>query len=157
MTHEILGDISNGLITEQTVTVTIEFLLYNAWAETFVYVSIRFGFQPSGLIWKDVEVEPVSLELHAGVAGILLVILEILVFVMTTYYLLQNLWELLKAMMRGWQESTKKFPGKLAAMTREFIYFYLLDGFNAMDWVSCIATIVVMTMFFQYVNSPLNQ
>lgn len=160
-TRTMLTEMSQGLITEHTATLTLEFVLYNAWAETFVYNSIRFGFQPSGLIWKDVEVQPISLELHVGLGGTFLVVLEIIVLVLNTYYLLQNLFELFKALLSGWRgegkESQKKMPGKLKAVLREFIYFFLLDGFNAVDFVSCVATLVTMIMFYNYTNSPLSQ
>jgi hypothetical protein len=163
-TELVLDAVAAGLISRQTVALTIEFVLYNAWAETFLYVVVQFAFQPNGIISKDVQVEPVNLELHEGITGILLFILEIAVMITNLYYLGQNLWELIKAMLRGWQEGSisGKKPEQVRtrksafqAMFTEFLYFFLLDGFNALDCMSCLATLVTWIMFFNYTNSQL--
>jgi len=152
-----LADMAGGLLTNQIEALSVDFLLYNAYAKTFAYVAIRFGFQPSGIIWKDVEVEPVSLELLTGTDGYILLSLMLVVMIMNIYYFLANAWELVKALLGGIKASKHKSKGsKIAALVREYVYFYLLDLFNLLDSVSCIATFLVIIMFLMFTSSTLS-
>jgi hypothetical protein len=165
-TVEMLSELSrgaNGLITSQTLALTIEFVMYNAFAMTFMYVVIGFGFQPSGIILKSISVEPVSLELTAGVFGAVVTALVILVLIFNCYYFFMNMIDLFqkvcKAVPLKYEGRPPHEHGKIhmreriPVMIRQFLYYYILDGFNALDLLSCFATFFTLFLFFQYSNS----
>jgi hypothetical protein len=212
-TLTMLQTISEKLITTQLMTLSLDYVIYNGWAETFAYVVVNFGFQPSGLVYKSVESETVNLQLHSGGHGAILLLLEIIVMCFNVYYLFMLFWAMAKSMfprkdkhtvtigdrvtviadndpsvigiVQGFgedrvivqfpkakkeyknhdlkkvqenqerQKSVASCTHKFFEVLREFIFFFALDWFNIIDFLSCVCTIVTLSLFWQFTLSPL--
>lgn len=155
-TEMMLGMIKNpGIITDETVALSFDFVVYNAFFRTFAHTLIWFGFQPNGIVSKDVVVESVRLELYTGAAGVMMLILEIVVLLMNLIYLIHLLFALGYAVRRDEVFQNAQGIKKFTALLRAVVLFFLLDWFNPLDLVSSILTIAMMAVWYTYVFTSL--
>merc|ERR1719375_2973163 len=115
-------------ITEQVAIVGIEFVAYNAYAESFAYVELSFTLQPSGYVEPYLDIQTVQLELYPPkdlLSGIRFV-LEIFVSILIILYLLMWVKDLRKSLKEAG-------PSSFGEFLRAMGFFFTSDFFNLLD------------------------
>jgi len=154
----------NHMVTEQTLSLAFEFVIYNAYAKTFGYVTVWFGFDPSGTIYKDIRVESITLELYSDFLGICQLIVEILVLLLNLIYFLLLMITLVQTIRDSKDEKRAHEGGKgphgatrVCGWIQTAVCFFLFDLLNPLELISCIVTIVTMCFWYNVVFSALAQ
>jgi hypothetical protein len=79
---------------------------------------------------------------------------------LNVYYIVVLLLSLVTMLCKVWNE--EEYKGytrgkKFILLLREFFYFFLLDWFNIVDYMSCLCTVITLAIFWGFCQSPLSQ
>mmetsp|Transcript_39229 Transcript_39229/g.101494 ORF Transcript_39229/g.101494 Transcript_39229/m.101494 type:complete len:1589 (+) Transcript_39229:109-4875(+) len=152
---------ANDFINDQTAVLFVDFVVYNGFAEAFLYVAISFEFQPSGRIDQRVTTSIVRLEPYRGVM-LFRVIFEILVLLLALYFLLQLLagtYRKIKEDLAAEKQAHMSggVAWRLMVALRAIFRYLILDPFHFLDFCSGVMTLVMMTMWYENVFGPLTR
>mmetsp|Transcript_73381 Transcript_73381/g.215190 ORF Transcript_73381/g.215190 Transcript_73381/m.215190 type:complete len:1538 (+) Transcript_73381:116-4729(+) len=161
-TLEALASFADGdFIMEQTAIVAVDFVVYNGYADAFVYVAITFEFQPNGMIYTGLITQTVRLSQYAGNL-VFRIILEVLVTIFSLFYIRLSFIGMFRAVKadiaqdKQFHDSKAKSLWHLVISVRAIFRFLVLHPFNLLDFLSSIATVYTMAMWFTLTSSPLS-
>uniref|UniRef100_A0A7S0FX01 Polycystin cation channel PKD1/PKD2 domain-containing protein n=1 Tax=Pyrodinium bahamense TaxID=73915 RepID=A0A7S0FX01_9DINO len=163
-TQSILKDMfESEFITNQTSMVAVDFVIYNGYAEAFVYVAITFGFQPSGAITKDITTFTIRLDLYNG-GTVLRAMLEVCIILITFFYLGQSFSSMYRDVSDFRRESRDCKDAqpqtcfqRALSIFRGITLHLVLDPFNLLDLVSSVMTVVTMVLWYTVVLMKLRE
>eukprot|EP00929_Paragymnodinium_shiwhaense_P022537 TRINITY_DN14372_c0_g2_i3.p1 TRINITY_DN14372_c0_g2~~TRINITY_DN14372_c0_g2_i3.p1 ORF type:complete len:997 (+),score=200.55 TRINITY_DN14372_c0_g2_i3:258-3248(+) len=147
-----------NLVSSQAASVVIDFVLYNAYAETFAYVAITFGFQPNGRVKKDIIVRTVRLDLFHGPLSIFRVVLEIVVLCFSLVYFISSIGVICKAVIhREDKDAYVGWLGRIFSIVQAMCSYLLRSPFVLLNLVSSALTIATLFVWYTFCLSDLPQ
>lgn len=160
-TQAIVDDMAgNDFISAQTATVVVDFVVYNGWADAFVYTAIIFGFQPDGSIHKEISTFTVRLELYGGWDDVPRVCAEVGVCIFTVLYLADTINKIFQPALKIIKRSRSKQQTckEITMYCCRAVFTNLFDDpFLVIDLVSSIMTIVTMALWYGVVGLDLRE
>lgn len=151
--------VRNKFISEQTATVSVDFVAYNGFADAFVYVAVLFQFQPSGVINRNIFTTTVQTDLHDG-SYWWRVSLEVLVWLLNTGFIIISLRWLVKGMVEqvkyDWAISMPCSARICRSLFALFIRSFF-DWWTLLDLVSGILMTVTLALWTKVSLSQLSQ
>jgi len=131
-----------------TASMTVDFVAYNANAETLVYSRIVFTVDPSGIVHARTQLDTLYLmhlsnvrDNHTTIAGRCFA--GIVYFVLVIYFLVDLLCDLC-------HEQYRRYVNEKASRTRTTIEYFTRDIMNTLDVVSITISLVSLAMFFAW-------
>jgi hypothetical protein len=107
-TENILQDmIDNELISNQTAGVKVDFVIFNGHAELNLHVGIKFAFNPSGLVDKEITTDFVTMALFSDARDALRIILEVVLWIFSVYYTVPALQAIVLSVRSVWSEEKR--------------------------------------------------
>ncbi|CAE7643873.1 unnamed protein product, partial [Symbiodinium pilosum] len=148
----------NGIVTNQTRELAIDFVAYNGNIDAFFYVAVVFQFTTSGFVEKDIHVDTIKLpDIRSGMFALRL-FLEIVVIVFTISRLALALRGVYRATLGGIRKGkASKFGERLFIVLQVIAFRVLGNPFVLLDFLSGITTIVTLVMWYSYVLLDLTQ
>lgn len=151
----------NGIATNQTREVKLDFVAYNGFLDMFFYVAIVFDFTTSGYIDKAINVNPIKLpDLSSSFFPIRL-ILEIVIILFTVGRLSKCMRAIYRVALAGINKGNKgqakAFGHRLIVVIQVLVYHILQQPSILFDFLSGITTIVTLVMWYSFVLLDLSQ
>ncbi|CAE7308693.1 pkd2 [Symbiodinium necroappetens] len=148
----------NGIVTNQTSQLAIDFVAYNGHVDMFFYVAIVFDFSISGYVEKDILVETIKLPDVSSSLFAVRLFLEIVVIAFTITRLALALREIYRATLAGIRKGkASKFGERLWVAIQVITFRVVGNPFVLLDFLSGITTIVTLVMWYSFVLLDLTQ
>jgi hypothetical protein len=148
---EYLGE--RNFISEQTASLVIDFVLFNANVGLFTYVAIEFTFPPSGTVSKDVYTCSMRLNPYDGEVGFLRMCLFFTYIGLTAVFILDEV----KSLWTEFQAMREREPRILMRFVRTCIEHFTHDFYNVLDTVSYAVSSLTILSWMAYYGSPLRR
>jgi hypothetical protein len=149
-TEAILQDMANNeLLMNQTATVAVDFVVYNAYAESFMYVAIVFIMHPSGIIEKSLNTYMIRrLDVYfQEKSAVVLISLEVLIGIITIFYFVNCLVDTCREICIAISQENK-WEHYIVAAIRALVLHLFLKPWKMLDLVASCTTIAMFVLWY---------
>ena len=147
-----------GIATNQTQQMKLDFVAYNGYLDMFFYVAIVFDFTTSGYIDKDIKINPIKLPDLTSSFFALRLIIEIIIILFTVGRLSKCMRAVYRVALAGIKKGhAGSFGHRLVVVIQVLVFHILQQPSIFFDFLSGITTIVTLAMWYSFVLLDLSQ
>lgn len=146
---DYLGE--SNFISDQTASVVLDFVLFNANVGLFTYVAIEFTFPPSGTLEKNIFTSSMRLNPYDGGAGTWRMCLFGGFVALWAFFVVDEVISLGKEFLANKEKNT------LVRVVKTLVEHFTQDFYNVLDATSYAISAMTVSSWMAYLNAPIRQ